>query len=216
MLEFIDDIIGLFRKDPRIDAMHQLARHNKWAFKAREKFATNNPRRELPLLKSRKGKRMHSIMGMSSSMVEGHFYIYDYVYFGDFGKKMTTVFEYGNAALDLTLFTIRPKSKFDSMKEFFVSPDFLFITTPEFEQRYQIDAADTISLKHDINEDFLDMIGDTEGWTYEGVDQYLIAYQPGIQCPVNEIHRHFNRFEKLAERLINGTSISKLGWKDTE
>ncbi|MEM9921666.1 MAG: hypothetical protein AAF990_26420 [Bacteroidota bacterium] len=203
----MDDIISSFRTDPRAVAQRRLARSYAWKFTARQKMDRQVAVLfEFDLFKGKRGKRLLAVVEGTSKQVAGRFRIYDYHYFGDLGKTSTSVLEYCNPELHLSPFGIWPKGLLNTFKEFFISPELLFATTPEFDERYRIDAEDSAAIKLDLNEDFLDEVGDEAGWIYEGRKDCLIAYQPGKLFPIDHTAPLFERFERMCERLVNGHS----------
>jgi hypothetical protein len=205
MRAFIDDISSIFFPAPRVAAMQSLARQENWDFSARQRLdQTSEIVQHFSLLKGKRDKRLLSVIRPASKVVKGQFRIYDYVYFGDSGKKMTTVLEYHNSALDLPAFSIRPKGVFQTFKEVFIASDVLFESVVTFNKHYQIRSDDREQLADELNEDFLDMLGMESGWSYEGHGDFLIAYQPNKQLAAYHLAAYFSHFERCCERLING------------
>ncbi len=205
MKAFFDDIISVFKNNPRIASQRTLAQQNNWSFLARRKWSNDAVMfRKFQLFKGPSGKRLLAVIKMNSSIVAGQFRIYDFVYYGNLGNKTTTVFEYHNPKLKLSPFSIRPKGTLTTLKELFDTTRLLFATTPEFNERYEISATDQEAIKEHLNEDFLDDVGDEAGWIYEGEQDVLIAYQYGKRIPTHDVLSNFKRFERLSERLVNG------------
>jgi len=211
MRAFVSDIISAFKKDPRVIEQRKLAGLNQWGFAARERFDGDSiALLPFEIFKGKRDKRRIATLKISSPRLNGRFRIYDYLYFGDFGEKATTVLEYYDPKLRLTPFSIRPKSTLASVKEIFVSPEMLFATTPEFNERYQIVTDDREGIKLDLNEEFLDEVGDVPGWIYEGNSNFFIAYQLRKRIPATLISAEYQRFEEMCERLLNGMSSNEL------
>lgn len=205
MRAFIDDIGSIFFPAPRVAAMQSLAKQKNWRFSSRQRLdQTSEIVQHFSLLKGKRDKRLLSVITPVSSLVKGQFRIYDYVYFGDYGKKMTTVLEYHNTALDLPAFSIRPKGVLQTFKEVFVASDVLFEQKTAFNKYYQIRTDDREHLADELNEDFLDLLGRESGWSYEGHGDFLVAYQPNKQLATYHLAAHFSHFENCCERLING------------
>ena len=188
----------------------KLARANQWGFAARERFDGDSiALLPFEIFKGKRGKRRIATLKISSPRLKGHFRIYDYLYFGDFGEKATTVLEYYDPKLSLSPFSIRPKGTFTSVKEMFITPEMLFATTPEFNERYQIVTNNRKGIKLDLNEEFLDEVGDVPGWVYEGNSNFLIAYQLRKRIPATVVPSEYLRFEQMCERLLNGMSSNE-------
>ena len=210
MRAFVSDIISAFKKDPRVIEQKKLAAMNQWGFAARERFDGDSiAMLPFEVFKGKRDKRRIATLTITSPRLKGKFRIYDYIYFGDFGEKATTILEYYDPKLKLTPFSIRPKSKLASVKEIFITPEMLFATTPEFNERYEIITNDQEAIKLDLNEEFLDEVGDVPGWVYEGNANFLITYQQGKRIPSTSITAEYEHFEQTAERLINGVSSNE-------
>lgn len=213
----IDDIIGLFFPSARISTLRTLAKHYGWRFKARINFAADPiARYPFQLFQGKKDKRLIGVIMPTNKMV-GQYRIYDYNYFGDFGRNAATVFEFRNGAapsrrkkanpkntdLDLPIFSIQPKGKFSSLKEiFFERIEPIIPTTPEFRMHYTIATNDPAELRQALSPDFLDDIGEAPGWNIEGRDETIIAYQIGQKMTAAEIEKNFAFFEKLCRNLV--------------
>ena len=207
MRAFLDDLISSFNTNPRIVEQRQLAKRNRWLFAARRKLETEpEGLKQFRLFQGTRGKRLMAVMVMRSFKLKGVFRVYDYRYFSDFGTRTTTVFEYQNPRLKLSSFSISPKPALSSFKELFVVPELLFATTPDFNKSYQINAANAKATKKDLNEDFLDLIGDEAGWTFEGKGNYLIAYQLHKRVETADIEANLSRFGYICDRLMFGES----------
>ncbi|MEM1322700.1 MAG: hypothetical protein AAGG75_20715 [Bacteroidota bacterium] len=209
MQAFIDDIISNFRPDLETTLRKRLAGQRGWGFGTRRRLSSDPLYKVFELFKGKQGKRLLGVMAMKSKVVEGTFRIYDYLYFGNIKRSRTTVFEFTSKALALSRFSIKPKSTLSSVKELFITSPPLFATTPEFNERYEIHPQDREAIKIDLNEDFLDHVGDFPDWTYEGYENALIAYQPGKSLSVEGLKKEKERFETMCERLINGRSASE-------
>ncbi len=205
MKAFFDDILSLVKSDPRQIALRTLAYSRGWRFSRRSRLERQALElSKFELFKGKRGKRCLSMMQMGSRRIEGVFSVYDYVYYGDLKSSATTVYQFQHPTLEMALFSIRPKGFLSAVKELFVSPERLFATTPEFDKRYELSTADREALKEQLNEEFLDYVGDQEGWTFEGYGGVLVAYRYGVQIAVENIAEELEHFEKLCERLVNG------------
>lgn len=211
MKAIIDDFLSPFRADLRITALKKIARDNNWSFTARRKF-NKEPIALLPfsLFEGNQEKRLKGIVNAGAILKEGNLRIYDYVYYGSFNNTVTTVFECYHPKFDLTPFAIRPKGRLAAIKDFFVAPENLFLTIPEFNERYEFSTENKEALKIDLNEGFLDLVADEAGWVYEGHDDFLIAYQPNIPLSYQQILPAFQRFQKMSDQLLNGISGHEL------
>ena len=205
MKAFIDDFISNFKTDPRIEKQRLLARQNKWRFSSRRRYDKDViALHDFQLFTGKADKRLTSIIQAKSDKIKGTFRIFDYIYFGEFGNTKTTVFEYTNTSIDLSSFIIQPKGTFSYLKGFFTSPELLFATTPEFNKFYEINAMDKLAIRKDLNEDFLDELGDEGGWVFEGENNCFISYKYGQEITSSKITKDFKRFTFLCERLLNG------------
>ncbi len=150
------------------------------------------------LFGGQKDKRLTAVLSFESPGIKGKFRVYDYVNYSQVNmKKITTVFEYSNPKKRFSQFSITPKGSFSRFRELFIVPEMLFATTPEFNRRYEINAEDREMIKIDLNEYFLDYVGDEPNWTYEGYHHYIIGYQPGKVIPVSSIEQEIERFVKM-------------------
>jgi len=210
MKAIFDDILQKFFPSPRLDALRPPALANRWAFTRRTRLdLAPSALKHLPLFRGQGEKRLMGILQTQSEMVAGTFRMYDYLYFGSHGKKTTTVLEYHSTNLNLSPFQIRPKGTFDSVKAFFRITEPLFATATLFNQHYQLSTEDVESTKIDLNEFFLDQIGEEEGWMYEGNDDYLIAFKQGQKLEVSDLNWRLENFERICERLRNGISTNE-------
>lgn len=205
MQAYIDDFISNFRTNPRVSKQKLLARQNKWRFTTRRRYDKDIiALHDFQLFTGKAGKRLLSIIQVKSDKLKGNFRIFDYIYYSDFGTKNTTVFEYTNSSMDLSSFIIQPKGTFSYLKGFFASPKLLFATTPAFNKFYEISAMDKLAIRKDLNEDFLDELGDEGGWVFEGENNCFISYKYGQEISTSKIKKDFLRFTSLCERLLNG------------
>ena len=205
MKAILDDFISAFRSDPRQVALRQVARSRGWRYSRRSRFERQPVElQRFELFKGKRGKRVLSMMQMGSKRIDGVFSVYDYIYYGDLKNSATTVYQFQYAGLQMTYFGVRPKGILTTLKELFIKPPRLFATTPEFDERYELTTEDGEALRLQLNEEFLDYVGDEDGWTFEGYDDFLIAYRYGLQIPVEDIEPELEYFERLCERLVNG------------
>ena len=203
MRAFLDDFVSGFRKDPRMADLRQLAKARKWNFTSRRNLEKEHPDlQQFSLFDGRRGKRLVGIIRIKDKRLIGKFRIYDYVYFSNFGKRITTVFEFDCPKYRLSGFAVGPKKSFSSFRKKDLIPDLFFATTPEFTKNYQISAENPDETKIDLNIHFLDYIGDEPGWTYEGKGQLLIGYQAGNSLEPQEIIPELKRFVKICEQLV--------------
>ena len=214
MKAIFDDILQKFFPSPRLEALRELALYNRWSFVRRTGLdLAPHTFKRLPLFRGQGDKRLVGVLEVQSEIVEGRFRMYDYLYFGSHGRKATTVLEYHSTNLNLSPFQIRPKGAFDSVKAFFRLTEALFGTATLFNQHYQLSAEDVEATKIDLNEAFLDQIGEEEGWMFEGNDDYLIMYRQGKKLEVSDLKWLLEHFERICERLRNGISTNEFVWE---
>jgi hypothetical protein len=219
----IDDIISLFFPSARISAFRSLAKKYGWGFKSRISFKSDPiSRYPFNLFQGKKDKRLIGVIVPNNKRV-GQYRIYDYNYFGDFGRRTSTVFEFVKGrsgperrpanekdirqrikeSLDLPAFSIQPKGGFRSIKKiFFKKIEPLIPTTPEFREHYTIATHEPMDLRLALPAEFLDEIGDHPGWTFEGREEVLIAYQLGEQMKPEQVEENFAFFEQLCRYLV--------------
>ena len=210
MKAFLDDIIQSFQPDPRVAAFRKLSKEYGLNYSGRQRWSRQHPDLEaFSLFGGKQGKRISAMLSLESDEAQGRFRIYDYNYFGHIGKKTTTVIEYYRARLGLTPFKIYPRGKFSSIKSIFMSEERLFATTPDFDERYYIETKSPEEIKYQLNEGFLDLLGDEPGWTVEGAGDYVIFYQHQQTLPVSDLIDSYSWVEQMCERLINGKSSAE-------
>lgn len=207
MKDFFQDIFSVFFKDPIIEERRQLARKLSWKFWGKQRIKPNEDQQDLDLFKGQKSKPVKGVLQYQLKGIPGVIRVYDLMQKTDFRKRPTTVFEYTQDRMNLTRFAIRPRKKFNAFKGLFTSSDHFFATTPEFDEYYEIASADQTRIKKDLNEDFLDIIGDVPGWIVEGKGHYLYLYQTGKQLNLEELEPQITSFNQLCFQLNFGKSV---------
>jgi hypothetical protein len=209
MFGFIDDIIQSFKPDPRVIDQRQLARELQWGFAGRRNLDRERTAlKQIKLLEGNGDKRLVAVLSPPSAGFPGRFRIYDYVYLKDFKKRITTVLEYTDSDLELTPFMIHPKGNLNFVRSWFKKPEISpFALTPQFEEHYELSCQQMDKLRKDLNEDFLDEIGDVPGWTYEGYGPVFVAYLEHTIIATPEVTDHFDHFLRICDRLLHGEAI---------
>jgi hypothetical protein len=208
MKAVFEDFISIFRKDSRLKELSKIANLQNWKFTSRTKPIGTLFQEELDLFKNKSAQRCIGVLAFNTKSISGSFRIYDLHIYNLHRTIKTTVFEYHNSDMQLSPFMILPKNKFSAFKELFVNRDFYFATSPEFDRNYVIKSFFSLQIKQELNEDFLDLIGDEAGWTLEGSGAYLIAYKKKLLLPIEELPSQIVRFVKICNGLINGVKVS--------
>ena len=208
-MSFLQEIFSSFGSDPRTQERLKLSKKHKWKFKAKMKVNKKDENfKSFSLFNSKGKKRLKGILQFDSGLVDGVFRTYDLVSASGFSNKTTTVFEFRNEKLSVSKFAIVPKKKFKPLKKIFTSSDHFFATSPEFDELYDIQTENNSKIVQDLNEDFLDLIGDKPGWIVEGNGQIIIYYQRNQVFEKETFEKNLVQFVHISERLINGSSVA--------
>ena len=211
MRALIDDIKNVFSSDPRETVLRELATNRGWKFNSRKSLSKREEwTQAFKVFKGSKSKRLVGVIRIPTDEIDSLLRVYDYTYYGDFGKKKTTIMEYHYPGMQLSSFKILPKGALLSFKNMFITEVYSFATTPDFNKRYQLIISDETAIKNDLNEDFLDVAGDVAGWTYEGSGHYLLAYKLGKVIPANSLETDIERFSDMIDKLVYGLGKTEL------
>jgi len=195
-----------FNRDPRIASQKALAAEYRWKFRRKRKYTDDVIALNDFQLFRGKPKLLKAIIHFAHKNLAGGFRVFDYHY-SDFGNRSISVFEYTNPELSLHPFMIQPRG--GGIKNIFgsASSPVILTTTPEFNERYQINTNDIELFKETINVDFLDHIGDHQGWTYESKDHTLIMYRHGQIIETDDMPKAIDQFIRLCDDLVNGKDL---------
>lgn len=175
MEEVIDDFIGNFWTNDRTRELEQLAAEHGWEFSPRERFAAQpTALKGFNVFKGKHGKRITGVMHLPKGSDHSS-RIYDYVYYGNSGKKKTTVIEMTCHQLHLSPFSISPKKGLSHL--------FSFTTRKrntsgieKFSGEYQMAAADPEATDIQIPDSALGLIAEHPNISLEGDGNVLLYY----------------------------------------
>lgn len=201
MRAIIDDIASIFRSDPWTEWRREYAGNSGWAFEQRRRFGRDLA--DYTGFSLFQGKMRFRRLGvMERTLQGGEIRIYDLVRYTDFKKREVTVFEFRHPNVEFPPFTIHPKGTWGKLKGIFIVDDLMMPTTPDFNAHYTINTNDPKDLREDLNIEFLDLVGDEAGWTYEGRGPLMIAYRPGTVLPPDRLPFQIDRFHEMCRLLL--------------
>lgn len=189
---FFDDLIDNFRKNGRIEEMRQIAYANKFIFKDREKFSSQDYLlKSFSIFNGKKDKRLKGIMIKEELAFNADLRVYDYWYFGDFKKRKTTIFEIKCAEFDFSKFELRTKGILNKMSELVLSKEKAFPNATEFHINYEIVTDEPLDLETELNSQSLDFIMGKKNMLVEGEGDYLLVYFLHKQIPARDIMEEY-------------------------
>jgi cephalosporin-C deacetylase-like acetyl esterase len=202
MEEVLDDLIDKFWKNDRVLEIRQLADEHGWGFTPRERFAEQpTALKAFRLFDGKRGKRITGMMQPPLDKTGFHTRVYDYIYYGDGGKKKTTVIELQSDELDLPAFHMKPKRGLARLfsrtgrKRTASDPDY-------FTTKYIIETSDPEAIEIQIPNSALNVISDCNGLTIEGEGNILLYYYYRKLIPVHEILHEYSTALKIMDRLL--------------
>jgi hypothetical protein len=207
MEAFLDDLIDNFRKDERVVAMGQLAREFKFRFKERAKFASQPYHlKGFEIFRGKKPSRLKGILSLQDPSFNGKIRIYDYVYFGEFKKRRTTIFELESKDFDLPKFEIHPKGTLNQIQEFFVGKEKPYPEIKEFHSKYEVKTLEEEYFENRVSYLALEQIAEKKGLYVEGEGDYLLMYYRSQQVDVRDIIADCDYALDLAENVLHTDS----------
>ena len=190
MEEVLDDLIEKFWKNERTLEMQQLAGEHGWKFIPRGRFAEQpTALKGFGLFKGKRGKRITGLLEPAVSGLGYRSRVYDYIYYGDGGKKKTTVIELQNDQLDLYPFRIHPKrglSRLFSRRE----------------SNYVLEADDVYQAGIQIPESAWQLIDQHDKLTLEGEGSTLLYYYYKRLIPASSIPDEQSMAVEIAEKIL--------------
>lgn len=203
MEAFLDDLIDNFRRPERVTEFTQLARQYEFGFKVKEKFV-NQPYflKGFDIFKGKKPKRLKAILHKKEPSFSGSIRIYDYVYFGEFKKRTTTIFEIKSSEFDFNKFEIRPKGTLNQLQEFFIDKVRPFPEKKEFHSKYEVKTEDSITFEAEVGSRFLEDIARKKGLHLEADADYLLVYYRNNKIPSKEIMVEYDFVLDMIEHIL--------------
>lgn len=209
MEEVFDDVIHKFWKSDRVRELSQVAKEASFRFKSRVHFSEQpSILRGFHLFRGSKSRRLIGLMSKEEKDYALKTRIYDYIYYGNAGKKKTTVFEIQQSAIDLPSFSIQPKGAISKVKGLFMAEETLF-PVPEFNAQYRISCTHPASILETLNESFLELLATKKGMRVEGNGSYLLFYTKNKRTPTHKIIAEYNFVLHLWDQLLYGESEEK-------
>jgi len=193
MQDWIDDLKDQFFKDDRVEELRQLAQKMKFTFLAKQRFSEQAFEiKDFRIFKGKKAKRFKGILSTQLVELGLKVRIYDYVYFGDEGKKTTTIFEFQSKNLQFPRVRIQRKKTTDFLKKLFKnSPDLPYPGWDYLHKKYTIQCENPFRFEEAINIFFLEELLQQPEISVEGEDDHLIFYLPKKKLPVKEIPKYY-------------------------
>ena len=203
MEAFIDDLIDNFRRPERVAEFSQLARQYQFGFIAKEKFV-NQPYflKGFDIFSGKKSKRLKAILHKEESAFTGKVRIYDYVYYGEFKKRTTTIFEVKSSEFDFEKFEIRPKGALNQLQEFFIDKEKPFPEIKEFHSKYEVKTKDSITFESQVGSRFLEDVSQKKGLSIEADADYLLVYYKNQKIPSKEIMYEYDFLLDVIEHIL--------------
>lgn len=207
MKEFFDDLKSSIWKDDRLLGMREIADEHNFKFVERERFGTQaHSLKRFKLFSGKRGKRLKSVLYKSEVKSSLKTRIYDYVYFGDSKNRVSTVFEFYLPQWTFSEMMIRPKGSLQKLKGFFGKPKVIFPDLIDFHKKYQISARLSENLKYELNEEFLDLLGDQKRIWVEINGSFIIFYFKQKPLRVSDIMEQYEYIQDLLDALVHGHS----------
>ncbi len=203
MEAFIDDLIDNFRRPERVTEFIQLAKQFEFGFKVKEKFV-DQPYflKGFDIFKGKKSKRLKAILRKNETSFNGVVRIYDYVYYGELKKRITTIFEIRSNEFDFNKFEIRPKGTLNQLQEFFIDKVRPFPEKKEFHSKYEVKTEDSITFEAEVGSRFLEDIARKKGLYLEADADYLLVYYRHQKIPSKEIMVEYDFVLDMIEHIL--------------
>jgi hypothetical protein len=206
LLEILEDLSDAIFGDKRVDALQHFAKHQ--GFKFRRKV---NPDL-LPLevqrldLFSQNRKKSRSIKGFlhkqeTKPNILGQ--IFDYGIEGSTSR--TTVYLMQSKQLDLPPFKIEPKSHLSRLNVFTSKSEWSDVDR-DFGSKYEVTSDDLNTMRMLITIQFAEVVNELDEYTIEGVDDYLLIYQPKHQEDIIRMDNIYGLAVELADIILHDHS----------
>lgn len=203
MNDIIDDFKNVFWTDERVLEYGQIASEYQFRFKKRVRFSTQPYQlKGFQLFQGKKGKRLNGILEKKEKELSLKTRIYDYIYYGSSKKRISTVFEFHSPSMNFSKIFIRPKGMMKRMKSFLGGGTNYFEGTKKFNKNYEILTNNPENLVYELNQDFLNLLGEQKKLSVEAEGNYLLFYFKNKTIPLGELMDEYDYISALFDRLI--------------
>ncbi len=207
MKEFFDDLKSSIWKDDRLLGMREIAIQHHFKFVERERFGTQaHSLKRFRLFDGKRGKRLKAVLYRSEVNSSLKTRIYDYIYFGDSKNRVSTVFEFYLPQWTFSDIMLRPKGSLLKLKGLFGKSTLIFPELIDFHRKYHIRARLSENLKYELNEEFLDLLGEQNRIWVEINGSFIIFYFKQKPLKISQIMEEYDFIQDLLEALIHGHS----------
>ena len=207
MREIFDDLKNTIWQDDRVLAFRQFAADEGFEISDRERFGNQaTGLKGFRLFQGKRGKRLKSVLYKIQSNSSLKTRIYDYAYFGDSKTRTTTVIEFFLPQWNFSEMLIRPKSNIQKMKSFFGKKTLLFPEITHFHKIYHIHGPNEENLKYELNEEFLELLGEHKKLWMEANRNFILFYIKHKPIPLPKLMDTYEFSQDLLDTLIHGHS----------
>lgn len=207
MREIFDDLKNSIWQDDRVLAFRQFAADEGFKINDRERFGNQaTGLKGFRLFQGKRGKRLKSVLYKKQPNSSLKTRIYDYAYFGDSKTRTSTVIEFFLPQWNFSEMLIRPKSNIQKMKSFFGKQTLLFPEITHFHKTYHIQTGNGENLKYELNEEFLDLLGQHKQLWMEANRNFILFYVKHQPISLPQLMDTYEFSQDLLDALIHGHS----------
>lgn len=203
MEHWIDDIKDQFFTDGRVEELRQLAGRMDFKFIPKMPFAEQTFEiKDFRIFKGKRPKRLKGILWQQTPGAGLKSRIYDYLYYAEGKKRITTVFEFQSGAFRFPRFLIRPKGAGAFLKQLFGKTETLpYPDFPAFHKKYQVETEDPLLFEETISPAFMEYYFQTGQHSLEGEGNFLLFFQKNRLQPAKHIPEAYQTCLELIHSL---------------
>jgi hypothetical protein len=208
-MSWLRDALEGFYADEKIRAteMAALSPRLKMEYLAEDPHNTLPFMKEFKLGQSGSRKKIKNALIFKDEMGGKEFRIFDYYYTISTGKSShtyrQTVFLVYSKELALPEFMLKPESFFHKIGAFLGFKDINFEREPKFSGQYHLKGPEEDFIRGLMTEKVLHYFTINDGWNVEGINYYLILYQPNVMIHPSWIERFYLRGREIYEMLVS-------------
>ena len=204
---FFDDLKDQFVPNSRVNDMQQVAKEERFNFRRKENFADQDYLlKSFQVFKGKKSKRLKGILRKKENELDAVIRMYDYIYWGDFKTKKTTIFEIDCPDLELPKFFIYPKGIINQVSSFFANKEKVFPDKIDFHTKFNIETSSKKELEEAIGKKLIQHLPLFPNISLEGEGDYLLIYFLGKQIPTPELMDNYDNVIDMLDMILNDNS----------
>lgn len=178
MLDILEEIGEIVFGNKRLDSLRHFAEHKQFSIKRRhnpEVLPINVLSMEI-FKQSRKKRNIKGMLWKQEPTLKVMSQIFDLIYYGDFGKKVTTIFLYEQDDMQLPQFIVKPKSNLSRISNLFSANDWSYVDK-EFARSFSVETEEINTMQMILTLQFAEAMLNFKEYTVEGKGNHLIVYR---------------------------------------